>query len=257
MSPAGEALLDVSGLTFGYGDRAVLKNCSFSVRRQERLAILGTSGCGKSTLLRLILGLIRPASGSIRLADRDITKLTGNELNTVRREIGMVHQGAALISSINVEDNLALPLTELTDKPPAEIGAIVDEKLRLVGMLDTKPKLPAELSGGMRKRVSIARALVMEPKLILFDEPGAGLDPVGTAVIDELIVSLGEAATTCVIVTHNLPSAFRIATRVAMLYEGAILEASEPEVFRRSQNPIVRQFVNGDTNGPLTQGAGA
>jgi phospholipid/cholesterol/gamma-HCH transport system ATP-binding protein len=109
----------------------------------------------------------------------------------------------------------------------------------------------------MRKRVSIARALVMEPKLILFDEPGAGLDPVGTAVIDELIVSLGEAATTCVIVTHNLPSAFRIATRVAMLYDGAILEASEPEVFRRSQNPIVRQFVNGDTNGPLTQGAGA
>lgn len=257
MSPEDDTILEVSDLTFRYDDRVILDHCSFSVRRQERLAIMGTSGCGKSTLLRLVLGLIRPVAGSIRLADRDIMKLSGNELNAVRREIGMVFQNAALISSINVRDNLALPLTELTDKSRADVDRIVDEKLRIVGMLDTKTKLPAELSGGMRKRVAIARALVMEPKLILFDEPGSGLDPVGTAVIDRLIVSLSEASTTCVVVTHNLASAFRIATQVAMLHGGAILEAGKPADFRRSQNPIVRQFINGDPEGPLSQGVGA
>jgi phospholipid/cholesterol/gamma-HCH transport system ATP-binding protein len=255
MTSQPEELLAVHDLTFGYGDKAVLRDCTFSVRRQERLAILGTSGCGKSTLLRLVLGLLRPDAGSIRFDERDIVTLAGNELNAVRQKIGMVHQGSALISSINVEDNLALPLTELTDKAPDEIDRIVDEKLRLVGMQDNKTKLPSELSGGMRKRVSIARALVMEPEMILFDEPATGLDPVGTAVIDELIVGLSEASTTCVIVTHNLTSAFRIATRVAMLHDGAILEAAEPAAFRRSENPIVRQFVNGDPNGPLSQSA--
>jgi phospholipid/cholesterol/gamma-HCH transport system ATP-binding protein len=255
MSASADELLGVRDLTFGYGDKTVLEKCSFSVGRGERLAILGTSGCGKSTLLRLVLGLLRPDSGSIRFADRDIVTLAGNELNSLRRRIGMVHQGSALISSINVRENLALPLTELTDKPPDDVERIVDEKLRLVGMQDTKTKLPSELSGGMRKRVSIARALVMEPQMILFDEPGTGLDPVGTAMIDELIMRLGEASTTCVVVTHNLASAFRIATRVAMLHDGNILEDAEPDAFRRSENPIVRQFVNGDPNGPLSGSA--
>jgi phospholipid/cholesterol/gamma-HCH transport system ATP-binding protein len=253
MSPPAGELLDVRDLTFRYDEKVVLRNCSFSVRRQERLAILGTSGCGKSTLLRLLLGLLRPDGGTIRFEDRDIAGLPGNELNAVRQKIGMVFQSAALISSINVHENLALPLTELTDKPPEEVDRIVDEKLRMVGMQDTKSKLPSELSGGMRKRVSIARALVMEPQMILFDEPSTGLDPVGTALIDELIMGLSEETTTCIVVTHNLTSAFRIATRVAMLHDGAILEEGRPDDFRRSTNPIVHQFVNGDPKGPLSQ----
>jgi len=252
MSGDADAVLDIRDLTFGYGDKTVLKNFSLRAGRKERLAILGTSGCGKSTLLRLILGLIRPEAGSIRFENRDIAKLSGKELNAARRRIGMVYQGAALISSINVEENLALPLTELTDKPPDEVGKIVDEKLELVGMKETKAKLPAELSGGMRKRIGIARALVMEPELVLFDEPAAGLDPVATALIDDLIVRLSERSTTCIVVTHNLASAFRIATRMAMLYDGAILEQGVPDAFRRSENPIVRQFIDGDPDGPLS-----
>jgi phospholipid/cholesterol/gamma-HCH transport system ATP-binding protein len=248
-------VLEVRDLTFGYGDKIVLKNCSLSAGRKERLAILGTSGCGKSTLLRLILGLVRPDAGSIRFGDRDIAQLSGRELNAVRRKIGMVFQGAALISSIKVEENLALPLTELTDKPPDEVDKIVDEKLDLVGMKAAKAKLPAELSGGMKKRVGIARALVLEPELVLFDEPSAGLDPVATAMIDDLIVRLSERSTTCIVVTHNLASAFRIATRMAMLHDGAILEQGAPDAFRRSENPIVRQFIDGDPNGPLSQKA--
>jgi phospholipid/cholesterol/gamma-HCH transport system ATP-binding protein len=256
MSSPAQPILEVRDLAFGYADQVVLEGCNVSVRRQERLAIVGTSGCGKSTLLRLVLGLLRPAAGSIRFAGRDIPRLSGSELRSVRREIGMVFQSAALISSLTVHDNLALPLNELTETPPAEVDRIVDEKLHLVGLADTKAKLPSELSGGMRKRVGIARALVMDPKMVLFDEPGSGLDPVGAAVVDELIVALSEASTTCIIVTHNLTSAFRIATRVAMLHDGAILEEGEPAVFRRSKNPIVRQFVDGEPHGPLSQGAG-
>jgi phospholipid/cholesterol/gamma-HCH transport system ATP-binding protein len=198
--------------------------------------------------------LIHPQSGSIRFAERDIAALSGDELNTVRTRMGMVFQSAALISSIDVGENLALPLTELTDKRPEEIDRIVDEKLALVGMKDAKAKLPSELSGGMRKRVGIARALVLEPELVLFDEPAAGLDPVATALIDELIVRLRGHDTTCLVVTHNLESAFRIATRLAMLHDGAILEEGPPDAFRATKNPIVRQFLDGDPEGPLSDG---
>jgi phospholipid/cholesterol/gamma-HCH transport system ATP-binding protein len=248
-------LLEVRDLAFSFGEKVVLRDVDLSAARGERLAVMGTSGSGKSTLLRLILGLIAPRSGSIRFVDCDIARLSGHELNAVRRRIGMVFQNSALVSSLSVRDNLALPLTELTDKSRAEVDEIVDAKLSLVGMEAVKRKLPSELSGGMRKRVGIARALVMEPKLILFDEPGSGLDPVATAQIDELIVRLSEDATTCIVVTHNLTSAFRIATRMAMLHEGAILEEGPPEAFRGSDNPIVRQFITGATDGPLGQEA--
>jgi len=247
-------LLEVRDLAFGYDGKPILRDLSLSAAPHETLAVLGTSGCGKSTLLRLILGLLKPGSGSIRFDDRDIAKLEGSELNEVRQKMGMVFQSAALISSIDVGANLALPLAELTDKRQDEIDRIVDEKLSLVGMKDAKAKLPAALSGGMRKRVGIARALVMGPKLVLFDEPGSGLDPVAAALIDELIVGLREHDTTCLVVTHNLQSAFRIATRMAMLHEGAILEEGTPDEFRTSKNPIVRQFLDGDPEGPLSEG---
>ncbi len=249
-------LLEVRDLEFRYERKAVLKKCSFSVERQERLVIMGLSGCGKSTLLRLILGLLQPVAGSIRFEDRDITKLSVEELNALRQRIGMVFQSAALISSLTVEENLALPLHELTDKTPAEIEKIVDEKLDLVGMRKTKSLMPSELSGGMRKRIGLARVLVLEPELILFDEPSAGLDPVGTSLIDELILGLSDRTkATCIVVTHNMPSAFRIATRMAMLHAGGVLAEDTPDRFRESENPIVHQFVSGDPQGPLSERA--
>jgi phospholipid/cholesterol/gamma-HCH transport system ATP-binding protein len=258
MSAPAEEILAARDLTFRYDGKTILDGCSFSVRRSERLVIIGTSGSGKSTLLRLILGLIRPDSGSIRFEDHDIASLSPQDLNALRRRIGMVFQSAALISSLSVAENLALPLRELTDGTDEEIDRIVDEKLDLVGMRATKPRLPGELSGGMRKRVGLARALALEPEMILFDEPSAGLDPVAASVIDDLIVRLSkETSATCIVVTHNMDSAFRVGDRVAMLHQGKILAEGTSDEIRGSADPIVRQFVAGDANGPLSKEAEA
>ena len=217
---------------------------------------MGQSGSGKSTILRLILGILQPNAGSIFFKQFEITRLRRRKLQQVRRHIGMVYQYSALLSSRNVRDNVALPLEELTDNSRDEIDEIVDAKLDLVGMKDSKKLMPSELSGGMKKRVSLARALVMEPELILFDEPVAGLDPVIASVIDELIISLTEKSqVTSVIVTHEMDSAFRIGTRMAMLYQGKIIEDGPPEQFKQSNNPVVAQFLSGSTEGPILEGS--
>ena len=176
-----------------------------------------------------------PDEGSVFFKQFEITRLPRRKLQRIRRHIGMVYQYSALLSSRTVRDNVALPLEELTDKSREEIDKIVDEKLELVGMKDSKNLMPSELSGGMKKRVSLARALVLEPELILFDEPVAGLDPVMASVIDELVINLSEKSkVTCVIVTHEMDSAFRIATRMAMLYHGKIIEEGTPEEMKKS-----------------------
>ncbi len=200
--------------------------------------------------------MLQPNAGSIFFKQFEITRLRRRKLQHVRRSIGMVYQYSALLSSRNVRDNVALPLEEITDKSRKEIDKIVDEKLDLVGMKDSKDLLPAELSGGMKKRVGVARALVLEPELILFDEPSMGLDPVIASVIDELIISLTEKSkVTSITVTHEMDSAFRIGTRMAMLYQGKIIEDAEPEKFKQSQNPVVHQFLSGSTEGPILEGS--
>jgi phospholipid/cholesterol/gamma-HCH transport system ATP-binding protein len=239
-----------------FEDKKVLEGVSLDVQPQERLVIMGQSGSGKSTILRLILGILRPEAGSVFFKKFEINRLKRRKLQQVRQHIGMVYQYSALLSSLTVRQNVALPLEELTDKSRSEIDKIVDEKLELVGMQDTKDLLPDELSGGMRKRVALARGIALEPELVLLDEPSAGLDPVIASVVDELIINLTQnSKATSIIVTHEMESAFRIATRMAMLYEGKIIEEGEPEKFKQSKNPVVAQFLSGSTEGPILEGS--
>lgn len=247
-------LVHLNEVFLAFSGKPVLKGVELKIFPQDRLVILGQSGGGKSTMLRLILGILKPTSGEIKYKHLRVSRLSRSKLNLLRSRIGMVYQYSALISSLDVRDNLALPMRELGRKSENEIDKLVEEKLAMVGMSGTEDKMPSELSGGMRKRVSLARALMLDPELVLFDEPSAGLDPVMSSVIDELIINLTEKTnTTSVIVTHEMDSAFRIATRMAMLYQGMIIQDGKPQEFRSSDHPVVRQFVTGEVEGPMTE----
>jgi phospholipid/cholesterol/gamma-HCH transport system ATP-binding protein len=248
-------VVELRNVRLQFDEKKVLDDVSLIVEPLDRLVVMGQSGSGKSTILRLILGILPPTSGSVFFKQFEISRLPRRKLQQIRTRIGMVYQYSALLSSRTVRDNIALPLEELTKKSRDEIDRIVDEKLEMVGMSGVKDQMPSELSGGMRKRISLARALVMEPELILFDEPSAGLDPVISSVIDELIISLSEQSkVTSVIVTHEMDSAFRIGTKMAMLYRGKIIETGTPEQFRQSTSPVVAQFLSGSTEGPILEG---
>jgi phospholipid/cholesterol/gamma-HCH transport system ATP-binding protein len=252
MNESNSHMVELRDVSMQFGEKKVLDGLSLKVQPKDRLVIMGQTGSGKSTILRLVLGTLQPNSGTIFFKQFEITRLRRRKLQQVRQHIGMVYQYSALLSSRNVRDNVALPLEEVTDKSRKEIDKIVDQKLELVGMQDAKELLPSELSGGMRKRVSLARSLVLEPELVLLDEPSAGLDPVIASVIDELIISLSEKSkVTSITVTHEMDSAFRIGTRMAMLYRGKIIEDAEPEQFKQSKNPVVAQFLSGSTEGPI------
>ena len=251
---ATSKLVSLNNIELSFGDKKVLDHVSLDVAPQERLVIIGQSGAGKTTILRLVLGILKPDTGSVFFKQNEISRMNDHQLESVRRRIGMVYQDAALLSSMTVRENLALPLEELTDKTPREINRIVDEKLEMVEMAGEDKLMPYELSGGMRKRVGLARALVMEPELILFDEPTQGLDPVIGALIDELIIDLTrQTKTTSIIVTHLMDSAFHVATRLAMLHRGRIIEQSAPDEFKRSTNPAVIQFLKGTTEGSILE----
>jgi len=247
-------IVALDNVHLAFGAQEVLDGVNLRLAKRERLVVLGQSGGGKSTLLRLILGILKPAAGSVQFNGLELVGMGRRRLNTVRQRIGMVYQGGALISSLKVRDNLALPLEELTTKSASEIDEIVGHKLELVGMADARDKMPDELSGGMRKRVALARGIIMDPELILYDEPSAGLDPVTSTLIDQLIISLSERiGATSIIVTHEMESAFRIATRMAMLYQGRIIADDKPEAFKHHSNPVVAQFISGDIHGPLSE----
>jgi phospholipid/cholesterol/gamma-HCH transport system ATP-binding protein len=247
-------VVELRDVSLNFGEKHILDQVSLAVDRQERLVIIGQSGMGKTTILRLILGVIQPTGGAVLFNGQDLAQLSYTELQQIRTRIGMVYQDAALLSSVNVRENLALPLEELTKKSDGEINRIVDEKLDLVEMGGEGKTMPFELSGGMRKRVGLARALVMEPEVILFDEPTQGLDPVVSAVIDELVIDLtARSQVTSIIVTHLMDSAFRVATRMAMLHRGRIVAEGTPEQMRESRNPFVVQFLSGSTEGPMLE----
>lgn len=242
--------LEVKDLTVGYGDRIILQNLNFQVYSGEIFCIMGGSGCGKSTLLKHIIGLFPPKSGDILLSGRSIVNATLEERREIMRGFGVTYQGGALFGSMTVFENVALPLQEYTDKSPQEIREIVNEKLKLVDLEGFGDYMPSELSGGMCKRAGLARALALNPDLLFFDEPSAGLDPLTSAGLDRLILTLREQFnTTIIVVTHELDSVFAIADRVIMLdkvTKSIAAEGSPRELLKNSSNPWIRNFLDRD-----------
>ena len=250
----------VSGVTKVFGTRTVLDAINLEVRKGETLVILGGSGSGKSTLLRLMIGNVPSDGGDVFVsgvagdgADRSIRSMTPAERDDYRRNIGVLFQSGALFNSMTVADNVALPLREHTDLQEETIEIIVKIKLELVGLREHADKMPSELSGGMKKRAGLARAIALDPKILFYDEPSAGLDPVTSAEIDQLILDLNhKLGVTSVVVTHEMDSAFRIADRMVLLDRGKFVVSGTPAEMRDSTDPLVKQFVHGLTEGPLT-----
>ena len=247
-----EPIIEVADLVRKFGDRAVINDVSLQVHRGETMVIMGGSGCGKSTLLRHIIGSMKPTSGSVKIFGQEVTSMNEQEIISVRRRFGMLFQSGALLASLTVGENVALPLLEHTENSPDEIEEIVRDKLRMVGLTGFEKLKPAEISGGMKKRVGLARALALDPELLFSDEPTSGLDPIMTAVVDQLTLKLTRGTgMTAVVVTHDMTSAFRIATRMIMLGRGSIIAQGTPDEIRNSPNPEVQQFIHGEPDGPV------
>ena len=226
------------------GGRVVLDGVDFEIRDHETFVIIGTSGAGKSVTLKHMVRLLTPDSGRVWVGDDIVSEASGDDLERIRNRFGFLFQSAALLQWLNVGDNVGLPLREKTSKAEEDIDRLVVEKLKLVDLEDILDRYPSDLSGGMRKRVGLARAIVMEPEIILYDEPTSGLDPVTSRTIDSLIDSLRkELGVTSVVVTHDLHSALAIGTRIAMLHEGRIVEVSTPAEFVKSRNEVVKSFL--------------
>lgn len=242
-------MIVVKDLITYFDDRRILDNINVRVRKGEVLVVLGGSGCGKTTLLRHLIGLLQPRSGHIYIKGRDITQLEEEALNNIRKKMGMLFQGAALFNSMTLGDNVALPLREHTKLAEPTIKIMTRIKLGLVGLAGFGDFKPAQLSGGMKKRAGLARALAMDPEILFFDEPSAGLDPIIAAEIDELILKLKRAfRMTMVIVTHELASAFLVADRILMLDAGQVIATGTPEELKSNPNPRVQQFLNREPN---------
>jgi phospholipid/cholesterol/gamma-HCH transport system ATP-binding protein len=242
---SNEAAISVVNLRVSYGDREILHGITFDVRRGETMVILGGSGSGKSTLLRTLVGLERPTSGEVRIGGVNTAAISEREMDAIRKKMGMSFQGSALFGSMTVGENVALPLREHTDLKDSTIRIMVRIKLGQVGLGNFEDFMPSQLSGGMKKRAAVARALAMDPEILFFDEPSAGLDPIIAAGLDELILNLKKAyAMTIVVVTHELASAFLIADRMVYVDRGHIVALGTKEEFMASNNPRVRQFLD-------------
>ena len=248
MATNTKSVIQVKDVTIAYGDFVVLKDINFEVKQGEIFVILGGSGCGKSTLLKNMISLIKPVTGTVLIDGKDIVAAQGNELRDILSGIGVMYQNGALFGSMNIMENICLVLEEFTNLPKEAMELIANMRLKVVGLEGTGYMMPSDLSGGMRKRAAIARAMTLDPKIIFLDEPGAGLDPITSAQLDELILELSQSLNiTFVIVTHELESVFAIADRVIMLDSKTktIIASGDPKELRdKSTNPWVRQFFN-------------
>ena len=243
------ALIELHDVSKRFGRLVVLRHLDLGIEKGQSIVIIGASGTGKSVLLKHIVGLLRPDEGKAIFDGQRIDNLPERELMKIRERFGFLFQMGALFDSLNVEQNVGFPLAEHTTLPPEEIGRRVDEKLRMVGLPEVNKKMPAELSGGQRKRVALARAIALDPEVILYDEPTTGLDPVRSDVINELILKLQrELKVTSVVVTHDMASAFKVADRIVMLHEGRIIFDGTPEQIKTTDNEIVRRFVTGEAD---------
>jgi phospholipid/cholesterol/gamma-HCH transport system ATP-binding protein len=250
--PAKDDMIVVRDLTKTFNGRKVLDGINLHVRKGEVLVIMGGSGCGKSTLLRQIIGLDRPDAGEIWIRGKEMTSLEPKEMGDLRKKFGMLFQSGALFQSMTVGENVALPILEHSRLAAEVVNIMVKIKLELVGLTGFENLMPAEISGGMKKRVGLARAIALDPELLFCDEPSAGLDPVMTAVIDTLMVDLSKKlGMTLVVVTHDMASAFRIATQMVMLFQGKVVASGPPDYIKTLDNPIVKQFINGEADGPI------
>lgn len=247
-----KTVIKVENLIKSFGQRRVLDGVSLEINGGETFVIMGGSGCGKSTLLRHLIGALKPDSGRVLIKDKDITQATEDEVDEIKKRFGMLFQSAALLDSLTVEENVSLPLREHTKLAPEIIKIMIKMKLSLVGLRGFEKYMPSELSGGMKKRVGLARAIAMDPDIVFYDEPTSGLDPVVGAVIDRLILDLSKKLLiTSVVVTHDMQSVFRIADRIAMLHKGRILEIGTADEIKNCSNPIVQQFISGNVEGPI------
>jgi phospholipid/cholesterol/gamma-HCH transport system ATP-binding protein len=245
-------MIRIVNLHKAFGDNPVLQGVELTVERGETMVVIGQSGSGKSVLLKHIIGLLKPDLGEIWIDGTEVTKLDEDDLQSFTKRFGFLFQGAALFDSMTVAENVAFGLERYTNYPRQEVEAIVRESLARVGLPDVEDMMPFELSGGMKKRVGLARAIAYEPEIMLYDEPSTGLDPIRADAINDLINMLKkDLGVTSVVITHDMASSFKIADRIAMLYEGIILEVGTPDEIRNSRNPIVQQFIHGESHGPI------
>lgn len=245
-------MIKIKNLVKRFDGRAVLSGINLEIKDGETMVIMGGSGCGKSTLLRCLVGHYIPEEGEILYDGKDTVKMSETEFDAVKKKFGILFQSGALLNSLTVGENVALPLREHSKLNEEIISIIIKIKLELVGLTGFENLKPSQISGGMKKRVGLARAIALDPQIVFYDEPGAGLDPITTAVIDKLIIDLSKKLNiTSIVVTHEMKSAFRIADRMAMLYEGKVIEVGTPDEIKNSKNALVQQFITGSADGPI------
>ncbi len=246
-------MIEIRDLCKSFGDNIVLKDLTMTVMTGETKVVIGRSGVGKSVFLKNIIGLLKPDSGSIKIDGQEVVDLSEQEYNKIRMEIGMVFQGGALFDSLSVGENVSFVLDEFTKTDKKTTARRVEEALGMVGLANIENMMPAELSGGMKKRVSLARVLCMKPQVIFYDEPTTGVDPITADAINSLIVDLSrKLKVTSIVVTHDMNSAYKVADSIAMFYHGQVIAEGNPGEIRNTKHPVVKQFINGEARGPIT-----
>jgi len=247
-------MIEIINLSKSFGSNKVLEDLNLTINSGETMVIIGRSGCGKSVLLKHIIGLLKPDFGQVIIDGADVGRMDDKQLDRLRLTFGMLFQGAALFDSLTVYENVSFALREHTDTPESDIRKKVAISLAMVGLKDIEELMPAELSGGMRKRVGLARAICNDPKIILYDEPTTGVDPIGADAINELIIDLSKKLkVTSIVVTHDMVSAYKVADRIAMLYNGKIVEVGPVKQIKNTRDPLVKQFITGAAKGPVTE----